>query len=280
MTSDLINVFNVSASANENDYYKDGLLYCGVCNEPKEQENIVCDIKIKHAVLCKCGIKAKEEKDEYYKKQEEAINLSYAKAVAFNHSEMEDWNFENDNNQNPSLTKLATNYVNNFNDMKNKGIGLLLYGTTGTGKTYMSACIVNELLKNNYSCIMTNFNRISNTLQGTYEGKQEYIDNLNSYDLLVIDDLGIERNTEYMREIVYSIIDARYRARKPLIITTNLTNKELRSTDDVNKQRIYSRLYEMCMPFEVKGADKREGLLRRNMNKLKEFIGAKENLYE
>lgn len=276
MVSEVLDVFNVQAQENNGDYYKGGLLYCGVCNEPKEQVHEICGIKHKHAVLCKCGEKEREEKEEYYRKQEEEIRRNHARSVAFNDAEMKDWNFENDNQQNKSLTQLAHNYVNNFGKMKDNGYGLLLYGTTGTGKTFISACIVNDLIDKGYNCMMTNFNRISNALSGYREDKQEYIDNLNSYDLIVIDDLGIERNTEYMQEIVYSVIDARYRVRKPLIITTNLTGKQLRSQDDIFKQRIYSRLYEMCMPYEVNGQDKREGILKKNVERVKKLIGFKE----
>lgn len=273
MIDDILNTLNVSAAENEGDYYKDNLLYCGICNEPKEQIDTVIDIQIKHKVLCKCGQEERAKKENYYKSLEREKEIAYAKSIAFAHSDMKNWNFTNDNNQNQELTKFAKKFVDEFDKMLDNGIGILFYGTTGTGKTFISSCIVNELINQGYSCIMTNFSRISNTIAGSYDGKQEYIDNLNKYDLLVIDDLGIERNTEYMQEIVFSVIDARYRLRKPIIITTNLTAKQLRATDDINKQRIYSRLYEMCMPFEVSGQDKRDNILKKNFKKVKELLG-------
>ena len=95
-----------------------------------------------------------------------------------------------------------------------------------------------------------------------YEGKQNYLDSLNEFDLLVIDDLGIERNTEYVNELVYNIIDARYRSGKPMIITTNLKYSDLHNTEDTSKARIYSRIIEMCLPVLVSGEDRRKSKMQ------------------
>ena len=98
-----------------------------------------------------------------------------------------------------------------------------------------------------------------------YEGKQNYLDSLNEFDLLVIDDLGIERNTEYVNELVYNIIDARYRSGKPMIITTNLKYSDLHNAEDTSKARIYSRIIEMCLPVLVGGEDRRKSKMQDSM---------------
>ena len=133
----------------------------------------------------------------------------------------------------------------------------MLYGNVGTGKTFIAACIANELIDECIPCIVTNFSRIVNQLSGTWEGKQEYIDSLNSYSLLVIDDFAMERSTEYVNEIVYNVIDSRYRAGFPLIVTTNLSMGQFKNPEDINKQRIYSRINEMCYAVQVSGSDRR-----------------------
>lgn len=77
--------------------------------------------------------------------------------------------------------------------------------------------------------LMTNFSRILNALSGLYsEEKNQYIDSLNQYSLLIIDDLGIERSTEFALEQVFNVIDSRYRSKLPLIVTTNMTLEELK----------------------------------------------------
>ena len=95
---------------------------------------------------------------------------------------------------------------------------------------------------------MTNFARIMNELNNAFSGRNEVVDRLCGYPLLVIDDFGMERGTEYVLEQIYNIIDSRYRSRKPLIVTTNLTLTELKNPQDTAHARIYDRLLELCTP--------------------------------
>ena len=148
-----------------------------------------------------------------------------------------------------------------------------MYGTVGTGKTFAAACIANALIDKGYPCLVTNFTRLINTLSGMYDGKQDYIDGLNRFALLVIDDLATEADTEYRNEIVYNVIDSRYRAGLPMIITTNLTGEEMKKPADVRKQRICSRLFERCIPVEVKGADRRREQLRNDVKAYADLLG-------
>ena len=107
--------------------------------------------------------------------------------------------------------------------MKKSCIGLLLWGDVGTGKTFIAACIANALIEQGVAVLMTNFSKILNQLSATFnEDRNKYIENMNGYSLLIIDDLGIERNSEFALEQVFNVIDSRYRSKKPLIVTTNL----------------------------------------------------------
>ena len=74
---------------------------------------------------------------------------------------------------------------------------------------------------------------------------------LNKCRLLIIDDLGTERNTEYSMELIYSIIDDRYVNRKPMIVTTNLSLTELNNPTDRVHDRVFSRILNMCAPVKV-----------------------------
>ena len=68
-----------------------------------------------------------------------------------------------------------------------------------------------------------------------FEDRNQFINSLNRYSLLIIDDLGIERNSDFALEQVFNVIDSRYRSKKPLIITTNLTLSELNNAADTNE---------------------------------------------
>ena len=95
---------------------------------------------------------------------------------------------------------------------------------------------------------MTNFALILNDLAASFEGHNEYISRLCRYPLLILDDFGMERGTEYGLEQVFNVIDSRYRSGKPLIVTTNLTLDDLRNPEDTAHSRIYDRLLSMCVP--------------------------------
>jgi DNA replication protein DnaC len=106
-----------------------------------------------------------------------------------------------------------------------------------------------------------------------FEGKQAYYDSLNKFPLLILDDLSAERKTEYMQEIVFNVIDSRYRANLPLIVTTNLTSEELKHPSDISYQRTFSRLLEMCLPVNVEGKDKRLEKLKADIQPMKRLLG-------
>lgn len=258
---------NSNITAKEGDYLVDGLLYCGKCKTPKQVRLKFFDEVKTPFCLCKCEAERRDREEKERKEEEKRAEIMRMRSYGFPQAEMKAWTFANDDHNNEKITNIALNYVEHFEQMKKDGKGLLFYGSVGTGKTYISACIANALIDKGYPCLVTNFARLVNTISGKFEGKQEYIDSLNNYTLLVIDDLSAERNTEYMNEIVWNIIDARYRSGKPLIVTTNLTAQELNSPAEISKQRVYSRLMEMCIPLEISGKDRRKQKLRDDYNK-------------
>ena len=160
--------------------------------------------------------------------------------------------FDKDMGYNSQQSEKAYEYMLHFPEMLEKGIGLLLWGDIGTGKTFLAGCIANALLDQCIPVMMTTFGRILNTLTGMFqEDRNGYIDSLNQYSLLIIDDLGMERSTEFALEQVFNVIDTRYRSKKPLIVTTNLTLDELKNPCDLARRRIYDRVLEVCVPLKI-----------------------------
>ena len=258
---------------NEGDFYRDGLLYCGRCLTPKQTRVQLYGEVHTPMCLCKCEQEKREKEAEERRKQEAIERVKRLKKMGFPDAEMQKWSFDLDDHKNEKISQVALRYVEHFPEMRKKGKGLLLYGNVGTGKTFISACIANALIDLGHPCLVTNFARLTNTISASFDKKQEYMDALNKFTLLVIDDLASERDTEYMGEIVQSIIDARYRSGKPLIVTTNLPADELKHPSDIRKQRVYSRLFEMCIPVEVTGADRRKEKLKSDFRELRGMLG-------
>lgn len=260
----------------EGDYLsEDGLLMCGKCHTPKQCRFIATwDGKEKKPyTLCACARERRDAEEQARQAQNLLIEVNRLRKLGFPDSEMANWTFAHDDGTDPKTTNIAHKYVDNFPEMKKRGKGMLLYGPVGTGKTHAAACIANELINQGRPCLVTNFARITNTLQGMFDGKQRYLDDFNRLDLLVIDDLAAERDTSYMNEMIFNIIDSRYRSGKPLIVTSNLTQAELTAPTSVDKERIYSRLLEMCVPVEVKGADRRGKKLQDDSADMARLLG-------
>lgn len=254
----------------ENEYIgDDGLLHCAVCH--KKTQTIVEFEGEKRMVRCICDCKQKEMKA--YKQAEIQAENERMRRRCFAETNMAGWTFANDDGKNPKISNAMKRYSDDFRDFKAEGRGLLLYGSVGTGKTYYAACIANALIDIGYSVLMTNFARLTNEIQGRFDDKNEYIDSLNRYSLLIIDDLGAERKSEYMQETVFSIIDSRYRSGLPFIITTNLSAEEIKKNGDIGYSRIYDRILERCFPIEVKGESRRRQNLKNNFADVKERLG-------
>jgi DNA replication protein DnaC len=260
--------------AEEGDYIgDDGLLVCGKCNTPKQTRINVLGKEKTPYCLCKCMVEKREREEAERKRVEFEKRVKEYRRMGFPESEMQYWNFGCADGSNEQIMKAAQNYVSHFDEFRKNGKGLLLFGTVGTGKTFVAACIANALIDKGYPVLMTNFARIANTVSGMWEGKQEYYDSLNRFPLLILDDLAAERKTEYMSEIVFNVIDARYRAGLPLIVTTNLTSEELKHPSDISYQRTFSRLLEMCLPVKVEGKDKRLEKLKADIQPMKDLLG-------
>lgn len=263
-----------ASAAEQGDYFNDdGLLCCHKCHTPKQCRISIFDTERVVSCLCKCAVEAREAEERERERVRFLEQCKRYRVAGFPESSMQAWTFANDDMSNPQLTKAMQNYVEHFAEFRKEGKGLLLYGSVGTGKTYAACEVANALIDRGYPVLVTNFARLVNTLQGMFEGKQQYIDSLNKFSLLVIDDLGAERDNEYMQEQIWNIIDARYRASMPMIITSNLSGSELKQPADIGKARVYSRLLERCHPIEVKGADRRREALKKEYGNMRNILG-------
>ncbi len=251
----------------ENAYFNsdDGLYYCKKCHTPREVIETLPDGRtLKHNRACDCDIarqKVEKEREEQCKKAEHIASLRYdafpSCKQSSNGNSMRNWTFANDKGYQPKIRRKALNFVNDFNMWRKKGKGLLFYGDVGTGKSYMAACIANALIDSEIPVLMTDFATIANTAWNIQD-KQGYYESLNRYPLLIIDDLGVQRDNRYMDEIVYNVINMRANSGLPLIVTTNLSAEEILGEETKGGKRIFSRLTRMCVMVQFEGDDLRQ----------------------
>lgn len=250
---------------------EDGLLYCGKCHTP-----VQCRITFEGKerimpCICKCQKEERERQEQRMKEEEQLLYVRRLKAAGIQERHLQDWTFASATDT-PSI-QMAKRYTENWKKVKAENLGLLLWGDVGTGKSFLAACIANALLEKGVPVLMTNFSKILNQMGAMYpDERYRYIASFNRFSLLIIDDLGIERNTEYALEQVYAVIDERYKTGLPLIITTNLTISQLRNPEDVAHARIYSRVLEMCTPVHVPGHDRRTTIGKSKQELVKEVL--------
>jgi len=227
-------------------------------------------------VNCSCACKRKEEEEFKNRMNSEAeqrrmqelkraslmdSKLQFARLSTFQKTK-----------ENEKLYKIASNYVGNFNKMLERGQGLMFFGDVGTGKSFTAACIANELLDQQKTVIMTSFIKLIEKMMDFDDSNEEFMNRLQEVKLLVIDDLGAERGTDYSLEKVYDIIDSRYRSGRPLILTTNLSLSSMKDCEDIRYTRIYDRIFEMCYPVKVEGMSFRKREAASRYKEMKELL--------
>lgn len=259
------------AVVNPGDYFgEDGLLRCGKCGGRKQTKPAILGWTRIICCDCDCVYAAKEAKREAERHEKFREDLL---TKCFIDKGMREWRFEADNGNNPKLMEICRQFVEDFEIFQKDGRGLLLFGTTGVGKSWAAGCIANALIEKEIACKFLDFTQIANILSERGTDRADYVQTLAQYPLLILDDLNAERDTSYMDEVVFSVIDARAKAKTPLIVTTNLTRQDFAAPKNTAKGRVISRLFDLCIPYEVTGADQRKEGLRRNMDYYKRILG-------
>ncbi len=264
-----------SATQNEEDYINpdDGLLWCGKCHTPKQCRVTMLGREYTPYCLCKCGQehlaeeKAERERQERFAEGQRLKTVS-GMSPALLRSSFEGYNVTAENKK---AYALCRRYATRFEEMPKKSQGLLLWGGVGTGKTFSAACIANALLDRGISVVMISFAQILGAGKG-FNIDSEVTDKLNRARVLIIDDLGAERNTDFALEKVYSIIDSRYAAGKPMVITTNLDLSEMQTCTDIRYKRVYERILEVCYPIRFSGGSLRKAEAANRFREMEEFL--------
>lgn len=260
-------------SREEGDYEAaDGLLVCGKCNHKKQTFFEVPGFISRRKVACMCMCQIMEQAEiKLTKEREEAEQL---RAECLGDEQFKDCTFAADDGTDQHASQFCRRYVENWRWCVENNAGLLLWGDVGGGKTFFAACIANALIDKGTMAVMTTIPQLMAEMTADFGANRERVmERIEKAPLLILDDVGTERNTSYGMEQVYEIINARYKAKKPLIVTTNLTMKALKETADTAQRRIYDRIVEMCTPCKVSADGRRQAAAKAKRDAMLEQFG-------
>ena len=183
------------------------------------------------------------------------------------------WRFESATVTTPQLAK-ARGYAQNWDEFKKAGIGLLLFGNVGTGKSYAAGCIANALIDRLESVLFVGMSDVVNRMQGNFStDRDHYMKSLLRPDLLILDDLGAERNTSFGKERVFDVVDKRLLTGKPMIVTTNIPLSVMKQAADLDDRRIFDRILEVCVPIRFDGDSFRKSTAADNLKRAARLLG-------
>lgn len=235
----------------------DGLPYCKKCNTKR----FYCSDDKQWCIRCMCKCQEaeqkKQEEEEAARKRMEEFNNR--KALSLTGKRYRNLMFKDATitEHNSKAYQKATAYVEKSKEVFADNIGLYIYGDNSSGKTFLIACICNELVWKGYRCIYTNLATILNEIRGSYDrngmGECTILRNLEYYDFAFIDDLGKEflgreynvASSKWAEEKFFEILNARYNAQKPTVFSSNYSIGELASVLGLDKA-IIERINEMA----------------------------------
>ncbi len=244
----------------------DGLLYCGKCRTPKQTRGEgIMEGKLL-SITCACK-RAELDADTAAEEKRKADEL---RALCFPVAAMQQHTF--DRASDADHIQKARRYAEQWDRVRSDNIGLLFFGNTGSGKSYTAHCIANALLDHHIPVRYVPAVELVAKLMDRETRRDEYIEKLCKTPLLIIDDIGAERDTAFAREQLCAVIDARSEAGKPLVVTTNYSLSEMRNCTDHALQRIFDRLTALCVPIRVVGESRRAEIGASKMARARELL--------
>ena len=237
-------------------------LYVNISPEFIEYERCTCEKSINYWK----EIDMKDQKQKKRQHYKEIINQFYSQNYIS--KRLKEYKFDNFNvtNINKKEVEIAKDYTNKCINNKLEN-GLIITGNSGVGKTHLAASISNELIEKDILVLMGRLTSLLDMIKETFKdnskSENELIDLFSNLDMIVIDDLGTEKISQWALDKLYTIIENRNENKLPIIITTrfdkqNLLNRFYQSNDKDLSNAIIQKLYQMCYGIELKRYDENE----------------------
>ena len=251
----------------------DPVALCETCGTPTQKDVNIPGFggERRVPIVCVCRAKANEDMAKADEEAAKRRRIERFKSYTFADSNFDDATFANwvRYKGDEQLFTLATGYCKHWDEMSANNHGIIFHGNAGSGKTFIAHAIANGLTSRGTSAMSISISQLMNAIRDSYDGsggigEQHLLSAIREVSLLILDDVGVEQKTSWSYDKLYTIIDTRYRAGKPLIITTNLNMLDLRSRLRIVDQRrgivdasdrIWSRICSLCAPYEVKGTN-------------------------
>lgn len=265
--NDTINKVKKNQEKNENDYYnEENILICGKCHTEKEfrinGNKVPC--------LCECQMKRYEEEEKIIKRQSFLRNNEYLIEKEYRNL------YFNDVDNSSGEFDFAFNFVENFEEIKKLKTGLYIYGDTGNGKTTIAKAIANELFNKEYRVLMLSFNKAIDKINedngNTQENSNHFKQTIRNCDLIILDDFGSTNPSEFQLKRIYNLINYLYENRKIVIITSNISRKDLGVETEFSQKRIFDRIIEMTYGVLISGVGIRKKIARNKINEMEKIL--------
>lgn len=224
--------------------------------------------------VCKCEADIQKAEIETYKNAQREREVRELFAISDLGDRFENASFDNYQTRPGAekAEKISRYYAENFSEFGLESI--LLWGIPGNGKSHLAAAVHNHLRKQGKVVVFVSMPELLKRIKSTFgngnkESEQQILKALNICDLLIIDDIGAEKTSDWVQEIIFLIIDNRYRRNKPVMATSNLEPKEL--AERIGK-RSYDRVLEISQPIENKATSYRREVARGRVSKFDRII--------
>ncbi|KJS85128.1 MAG: hypothetical protein JM58_09110 [Peptococcaceae bacterium BICA1-8] len=269
----------ISTNSASEDYY------CTICGRlvPKLHLTI---LKKDRVIQPKCKCES-DQHDNFFKEIAEKKRKSDIEAK-FSISELGD-RFNNCRLNNFILRpgaagcyELAKAYADKFSKQTEKG--LVIWGRPGNGKSHLAVAIAHEVIKRNHTVVFRTMPELLEKIRNSFnrdskDTEQQIMSALIDCNLLILDDFGAEKINDWVADVIFRIVDRRYRLKRPIIVTTNYSPQELvnnfdKNMLDIKGLRVIDRILETNSIIENKATSYRQEIAKKN-----KMAQSKENLF-